>query len=78
MAETKAYVLMEVAIGHVPAVAAALRDVPGLVSIDSVMGPLDIILVVLADDLAAAGDLVTEHVHSISGVVRTVTCLVMG
>ncbi len=78
MAETKAYVLMEVAPGHVPAVAAALRDVPGLVSVDSVMGPFDIILVVLADDLAAAGDLVTEHVHSISGVVRTVTCLVMG
>ena len=50
---------------------------PGLVSIDSVMGPFDIILVVLADDLATAGDLVTEHVHSVSGVVRTVTCLVM-
>ena len=47
MAETKAYVLMEVATGHVPAVAAALRDVPGLVSVDSVMGPFDIILAVL-------------------------------
>ena len=78
MAETKAYVLMEVATGHVPVVVAALRDVPGLVSVDSVMGPFDIILVVLADDLTAVGDLVTEHVHSISGVVRTVTCLVMG
>ena len=77
MAETKAYVLMEVAAGHVPAVAAALRAVPGLVSVDSVMGPFDIILVVLVDDLAAAHDLVSEHMHSISGVVRTVTCLVM-
>ena len=78
MAETKASVLMEVATGHVPAVVAALSDVPGLVSVDSVMGPFDIILVVLADDLAIAGDLVTEHVKSISGVVRTVTCIVIG
>ncbi len=78
MAETKAYVLMEVAAGQVPAVAAALRAVPGLVSVDSVMGPFDIILVVLVDDLAAAGDVVSEHVHSVSGVVRTVTCLAIG
>lgn len=78
MAETKAYVLMEVAAGHVPAVSAALRGVPGLVSVDSVMGPYDIILVIQADGLAAAHDLVTEHVHSISGVARTVTCLAIG
>ena len=78
MAEIKAYVLIEVATGHVPAVAAALRSVPGLVSVDSVMGPFDIILVVLVDDLAAAGDVVSDHVHSVSGVVRTVTCLAIG
>ena len=78
MAETKAYVLMEVAAGQIPAVTAALREVPGLVSVDSVMGPFDIILVVLVDDLAAAGDVVSDHVHSVSGVVRTVTCLAIG
>ncbi len=78
MAETKAYVLMEVAAGYVPAVTAALREVPGLLSVDAIMGPYDIILVVLADDLAAAHDLVSEHVHSVSGVVRTVTCLAIG
>ena len=44
MAETKANVLMEVAAGHVPAVAAALREVPGLGSVEAVMGPYDIIL----------------------------------
>lgn len=78
MAETKAYVLVEVAAGHAPVVTAALRAVPGLVSVDAVMGPYDIILVVQANGLAAAHDLVTEHVHSVSGVVRTVTCLAIG
>ena len=43
MARTTAYVLMEVTAGHVPTVAAALRGMPGLVSVDSVMGPFDII-----------------------------------
>ena len=78
MAQTKAYVLMEVAAGHVPAVVGALRAVPGIVSVDTVMGPYDIILVIQADGLAAAGDVVSDHVHSISGVVHTVTCLAIG
>ena len=78
MARTKAYVLMEVTAGHVPTVAAALRGMPGLVSVDSVMGPFDIIFGGARRCLTAAGDLVTEHVHSISGVVRAVTCLAMG
>lgn len=77
MAQTKAYVLVEVATGHIPAAVAGLREIPGLVSVDSVMGPFDV-LVVLVDDLAAAGNVVAEHVHPVSGVVRTVTCLVIG
>ena len=75
MAETRAYVLVEAAIGHVPAVAAALRGMPSLVSVDSVTGPYDIIIVLEAESLSEVADLVTGHVHTISGVVRTVTCL---
>ena len=72
---TKAYVLVEAATGHVTKVAAALREMPGLISVDSVTGPYDIIIVFEAEDLKAIGDLVTEHVHTIGGIVRTVTCL---
>ena len=72
---TKAYVLVEVATGHVTEVAAALRGMPGLVSVDSVTGPYDVIIVFEAEDLKAIGSLVTEHVHTIGGIVRTVTCL---
>ena len=75
MAETRAYVLVETTVGRGSGIAAALRGMPGLVSVDSVTGPYDIIIVLEAESLPEVGDLVTEHVHTISGVVRTVTCL---
>ena len=75
MAETRAYVLVEAAVGRVASIAIALREMPGLVSVDSVTGPYDIIIVLEAESLPEVADLVTEHVNTISGVVRTVTCL---
>ena len=77
MAATRAYVLVETAVGQGPSVAEALRAIPGLVSVDRVTGPYDIIVIFEAEDLGAVGDLVTEHVHSMPGVIRTVTCLAM-
>ena len=45
---------------------------------DGVTGPYDIISVVMAPDLNAVGDLVTSEIHTINGIVRTVTCLSVG
>ena len=75
MAETRAYVLVETAVGRVSGIAVALRGMPGLVSVDSITGPYDLIIVLEAESLAEVAELVTEHVHTIGGVVRTVTCL---
>jgi DNA-binding Lrp family transcriptional regulator len=74
---TKAYVLVEVASGQIRQVVAALREMPGLTAADPVAGPYDIILVFEADDLASIGNMVTEHVHTVPGIIRTVTCLAM-
>ena len=67
MAETRAYVLVETAVGRVSGISAALRGMPGLVSVDSVTGPYDIIIVLEAESLAEVAELVTEHVHRRSG-----------
>ena len=72
---TKAHVLIEARTGHIPDVAAALDAITGLVSVDPVTGPYDIIVVFEAESLGAVGDLVTGHVHTVGGIVRTVTCL---
>ena len=75
MAKAKAYILIETTTGQVKNVVAGVRGLPGLISADAVTGPYDIIVVFEAEDLSAVGDLVTEHVHTIGGIVRTVTCL---
>ena len=78
MAATRAFVLIETAVGKTKDVVVALHEVEGVASVDVVTGPYDIICVVQADDLAAVGDTVTGSVHIIEGIARTVTCLAVG
>ena len=75
---TKAYILIETAVGKSRDVAEALRALRGVESVDAVTGPYDIIAIVGAPDLNAVGDLVTAQIHTINGIVRTVTCLSVG
>ena len=72
---TKAYVLIETAVGKTRDVKRALQGVSGLEAVDTVTGPYDIIAVVTAADLNSVGELVMGKVHNIGGVLRTVTCL---
>ena len=75
---TKAYILIEIAVGKSRTVASELRTLNGVETVDPVTGPYDIIAVVSAPDLNAVGDLVTSQIHTINGIVRTVTCLSVG
>ena len=71
----KAFVLIETAVGRNKEVVAVLSRLQGVTSVDVVTGPYDIIAVLEGADLNAIGDLVTEKVHPIVGISRTVTCL---
>ncbi len=75
---TRAYVLIETAIGKTRDVAAALAGLDEITSVDLVTGPYDLIVVIEADDLGSVGDMVTGSVHTIGGIQRTVTCLTVG
>jgi DNA-binding Lrp family transcriptional regulator len=72
---TKAFVLIETSVGKTREVVEAMKAVSGVVSVDAVTGPYDIIAVLEADDLNTIGELVTNKVHTVGSVVRTVTCL---
>ena len=72
---TKAYILIETNVGKSREVAAKLIALGGVGTVDAVTGPYDIIAVVEANDLNAIGELVTSSIHTIDGIVRTVTCL---
>ncbi len=72
---TKAYILIETAVGKTRDAVLALQKVPGIKTVDPVTGPYDIIAIVEGKDLNAVGDMVTVNIHPVSGVTRTVTCL---
>lgn len=76
--KTRAFVLIETAVGKTKDVVSALHQVKGVTSVDVVTGPYDIIAVIEAPDLSTVGDMVTGSIHTIGGIVRTVTCLAVG
>ncbi len=71
----KAFVLIETAVGRSKEVVAALKELKGVTSVDTVTGPYDVIAIISGETLNDIGDLVTGKVHPIPGISRTVTCL---
>lgn len=75
---TRAFILIETAVGKTREVVTALEGLDGITSVDVVTGPYDIIAVMEAETLGSIGDIVTGKVHTIGGIQRTVTCLAVG
>lgn len=75
---TRAFILIETAVGKTKEVVAGLQKLEGVVSADPVTGPYDIVAIAEARELNAIGDLVTSKIHPIPGITRTVTCLSVG
>ncbi|HIC94309.1 MAG TPA: Lrp/AsnC family transcriptional regulator [Anaerolineae bacterium] len=73
----KAYVLIQVAAGKAASAAQAIRGAEGVQSADPVTGPYDVIAVVEAADPNAIGKVVTEKIHAVEGVTRTMTCFAL-
>jgi len=71
----KAFVLIETVVGRNREVVAALKQLEGVKSVDTVTGPYDIIAIIEGATLNDIGDLVTGKIHPITGISRTVTCL---
>ena len=72
---TKAYILIETAVGKTHDVSDSLNKLDDVVHVDAVTGPYDIISIVSCADLPSVGELVSNDIHTIQGIVRTVTCL---
>jgi DNA-binding Lrp family transcriptional regulator len=72
---TRVYILIETAVGETSAVSDALKEMPMMKAVDTVTGPFDIIAVVEADDLPSIGDLISDGMYGVPGIVKTITCL---
>ncbi len=75
---TKAYLLVETAVGKTRDVADTLRGMENIETVDVVTGPYDIIAVITGEDMSVVGNVVTGNIHTVGGVVRTVTCVAVG
>lgn len=73
----RAYVLIETSGGMSQSVAASLRTVPGVVMVDAVTGPYDVIAVIQAGNVNDIGRLVLNEIHGRKGVVRTMTSIAL-
>ena len=71
----KAFVLIETEVGKTREVVTGLQKLNGIISVDTVTGPYDIIAILQGKSLNDIGDLVTGKIHPIPGISRTVTCL---
>jgi DNA-binding Lrp family transcriptional regulator len=73
----KAFILIETVGSKSKEVVNQLVKLKGVESVDPVTGPYDIICMVSGENLNDIGDLITGKIHNITGINRTVTCLVI-
>ena len=73
--KTRAYILIETAVGSTSHVADELRKIDQMIAVDMVTGPFDIIAVVEADNLVDIGGIVSTKMHRVGGIVKTITSL---
>lgn len=73
----KAYIMVEAGIGKSREVAQALQKIKEVKSADAVTGPYDIVAVVETADMNSLGEVITKQIHQISGITRTLTCVVV-
>ena len=71
----KAFILIETVVGRTKEVDAGLQRLEGVKSVDTVTGPYDVIVIIEGETLNQIGDVVTDKIHPIAGISRTVTCL---
>ena len=72
-----AYILILAEPGKAATVAAALRDVPGVLDAASVAGPYDVIARAQAPDIDELAKLAASRIQALDGVTRTLTCPVV-
>ncbi|MGN6162250.1 MAG: Lrp/AsnC family transcriptional regulator [Marmoricola sp.] len=75
--QLQAYILIQTEVGKAAQVAAAISEIPGVISAEDVTGPYDVIVRAEAATVDELGKLVVAKVQSLPGITRTLTCPVV-
>lgn len=73
----QAYILVQSEVGRARDVAAAISGLPGVVRVDAVTGPYDVVALTEARTVDELGKLIVSKVQMIPGITRTLTCSVV-
>ncbi|MCI4334390.1 MAG: Lrp/AsnC ligand binding domain-containing protein [Thermoplasmata archaeon] len=72
------YLLIETEVGRLEEVARRLRAIPGIVEVEAVTGPFDLIVKMQAEHINAALDTVVHKVRKVPGIKGTETLVTVG
>ena len=73
----QAYILIQTEVGKARDVAAAIREIPGLVRVDAVTGPYDVVVLTEARNVDELANTIVSRVQLVAGITRTLTCSVV-
>ncbi|MFD0747900.1 Lrp/AsnC ligand binding domain-containing protein [Phytohabitans flavus] len=73
----QAYILIQTEVGRARDVAAAIKDVSGVVRVDAVTGPYDVVVLTEAHTVGELGKMIVSKVQMVPGITRTLTCSVV-
>ena len=73
----QAYILIQTEVGKARDVAAMIGDLGGVVQVEAVTGPYDVIVLTEANSVDDLGKLVVSKVQGVPGITRTLTCSVV-
>jgi DNA-binding Lrp family transcriptional regulator len=73
----QAYILIQTEVGRARDVAAAIGGVDGIVRVDAVTGPYDVIVLAESNNVDDLGKMIVSAVQMVPGITRTLTCSVV-
>ncbi len=73
----QAYILVQTEVGKARDVAGSIGDITGVVRVDAVTGPYDVVVLTEARTVDELGKMVVSKVQSVPGITRTLTCSVV-
>ena len=71
------YILIQTEVGKARDVAAAIDKINGVVRVDAVTGPYDVVVLTEAHTVDELGRLIVSKVQYVPGITRTLTCSVV-
>ncbi|HEX6501278.1 MAG TPA: Lrp/AsnC ligand binding domain-containing protein [Micromonosporaceae bacterium] len=73
----QAYILIQTEVGRARDVASSIDGIPGVVRVDAVTGPYDVVVLTEARNVDELGKMIVSKVQAVPGITRTLTCSVV-